>query len=107
MSSPISAYLRQNQTDAVARKAADQTKVEPGTGDAKSVDKTNAASKVSANLGDDVLQLSDVAQKAMDAPSFDRTRVDAIKQSIAENGYPVDPRRIAEQFVAIEKMIQD
>lgn len=104
MTSPISAFTRQNQVDAVARKTADETQ---SKGDSAAAENRSDVTAVNTNLQDDVLQLSDVALKAMEEPSFDRTRVDAIKQAIAENGYPIDPRRIAEQFVAIEKMIKE
>ena len=100
MTSPISAFSRQNQVDALARKTADETQDKAEQAAAQKSTGTPA-------LEDDMLQLSEAALKAMEEPAFDRTRVDAIKQSIADNGYPIDPRRIAEQFVAIEKMIKD
>ncbi|MGA0992004.1 MAG: flagellar biosynthesis anti-sigma factor FlgM [Burkholderiaceae bacterium] len=31
--------------------------------------------------------------------------MDAIKQALQDGSYPLDPRRIAESFVAIERMI--
>lgn len=55
----------------------------------------------------DVLSLSDVSQRVKDEPDFDRAKVDAIKQAIAQGQYPLNPRRIAESFVAIEQMIRD
>ena len=51
------------------------------------------------------MSLSNVAQKVMAQPDFDRSKVEAIKQAIQEGNYPVNPRRIAENFVALEKMI--
>jgi len=54
---------------------------------------------------DDELILSDASQRAMAAPEVDRAKVDAIKQALAEGRYPVDPKRIAENFVALERMI--
>ena len=41
----------------------------------------------------------------MQEPEFDRAKVEAIKTAIQEGKYPVDSRRIAENFVALEKMI--
>jgi negative regulator of flagellin synthesis FlgM len=49
--------------------------------------------------------MSNVAQKAMSEPDFDRAKVESIKQAIAEGNYPLDVKRIAESFVAIERMI--
>ena len=44
-------------------------------------------------------------QRAKDAPDFDRAKVEAIKTALREGSYPINPRRIAENFVALEKMI--
>ena len=54
----------------------------------------------------DELKLSDVAQRLMQEPEFDRAKVDAIKLAIQQGQYPLDSRRIAENFTAIEKMIK-
>ena len=40
-------------------------------------------------------------------PEFDRAKVDAIREAIHNGQYPLDPRRIAESFLAIEQMISD
>jgi len=53
----------------------------------------------------DSVQMSNVAQKAMSEPNFDRAKVESIKQAISEGNYPLDVKRIAESFVAIERMI--
>ncbi len=60
----------------------------------------------SAAPATDELQLSDIARKAMHEPEFDRAKVDAIRTAIQQGQYPLDSRRIAENFVAIEKMIK-
>ena len=104
MSDAISNYGRMTQSNAALRSAIDkldkksssavQTKEEP---------KQQALEKPSA--GADKVSLSNVAQKVMDQPDFDRAKVESIKKAIAEGNYPVNPRRIAENFVALEKMI--
>jgi negative regulator of flagellin synthesis FlgM len=53
----------------------------------------------------DTVNLSNVTQRAKDAPDFDRVKVEAIKTALREGSYPINPRRIAENFVALEKMI--
>ena len=53
----------------------------------------------------DTLQLSEVAKRAAAEPSFDREKVEAIKQALRDGNYPMNARRIAESFVAIEKLI--
>lgn len=53
----------------------------------------------------DTLELSEVAKRAAAEPSFDRDKVEAIKQALRDGNYPINARRIAESFVAIEKLI--
>jgi negative regulator of flagellin synthesis FlgM len=48
---------------------------------------------------------SDVAKQAMSSEPFDQAKVDAIKQAIQDGQYPLDNRRIAESFLAVERMI--
>ena len=43
----------------------------------------------------------------MAQPDFDRSKVEAIKQAIKDGNYPVNPRRIAENFVALERKISN
>lgn len=56
----------------------------------------------------DTLELSAAARTptAGEAP-FDRAKVDAIKQAIERGQYPLDPRRMAESFLAVEQMINE
>tara|TARA_S200000501_G_scaffold302104_1_gene289465 strand:+ start:47 stop:352 length:306 start_codon:yes stop_codon:yes gene_type:complete len=54
---------------------------------------------------DDQLILSEIAKKAISEPSFDRSKVEAIKNALKEGNYPMNARRIAESFAAIEKLI--
>ena len=54
---------------------------------------------------EDQVQLSDIAQKAMAEPAFDRSKVDAIKLALQQGNYPLNSRHIAESFVAMEKLI--
>jgi negative regulator of flagellin synthesis FlgM len=61
--------------------------------------------KAAKSAGKDEVVLSDIAKRAMAEPSFDRNKVDAIKQAIKDGNYPLNAKRIAESFVAIEKMI--
>lgn len=50
--------------------------------------------------------LSDVAKKALaQEPAFDREKIDAIRLAIQEGNYPLNTRRIAENFITMESMI--
>jgi negative regulator of flagellin synthesis FlgM len=53
----------------------------------------------------DTLALSNVNQRVNSQPEFDRSKVEAIKASLKNGSYPLNPRRIAESFVALEQMI--
>jgi negative regulator of flagellin synthesis FlgM len=110
MTDAISQYGRQAPLDSSTRAAIDSRVA----ADAKSPVDASVAKQAAAvadnkptvaKPGPDMLILSDVAKKAMAEPSFDRVKVDAIKQAIQNGQYPLDSRRIAESFMAIEKMI--
>jgi len=58
------------------------------------------------SAGSDEVILTHVTQKAMDAPSYDQAKVENIKKAIKDGQYPLDPRRIAESFNALEKLIR-
>jgi negative regulator of flagellin synthesis FlgM len=50
---------------------------------------------------------AEVQQRLKQEPDFDRAKVDAIKHAIQNGQYPLNPRRIAESFVALEQLISD
>jgi negative regulator of flagellin synthesis FlgM len=100
MTDPISSFRRVAQMDASSRQAA--AKVQERA--PETAPQTSANAQV---MRSDEVKLSEVAQKAMQEPEFDRAKVEAIKTAIQQGQYPMDSRRIAENFVAIEKMIKD
>lgn len=65
-----------------------------------------AADAARRSPGADEVVLTNVMQKAMDAPSYDQAKVENIKKAIKDGQYPLDPRRIAESFNALEKLIR-
>jgi len=99
MTSPISQFGRKAQIDTAPRTAA-------AKGELTSLASPGETSVKPSALQTDELKLSDVARQAMREPEFDRAKVDAIKMAIQQGQYPLDSRRIAENFVAIEKMIK-
>jgi negative regulator of flagellin synthesis FlgM len=109
MTDAISQYGRLGQLDSSVRSALDRQDKKVAT-EANSPNQValSAEKKPSvAKPGADMLILSDVAKKAMNEPSFDREKVESIKKAIQEGQYPLDSRRIAESFMAIERMIRD
>ena len=106
MNDAITNYGRMTQSNAAVRSSIDKVEKQgPSAAQAKeelapSLEKTTSA-------GADKVTLSNVAQQVKAQPDFDRSKVEAIKQAIKEGNYPVNPRRIAENFVALEKMISN
>ena len=99
MTDPISHFGRIAQMDSSIRKVAAKGE--------QSADKAKAADVAASAAGQsDELHLSEVARKATQEPQFDRAKVEAIKRAIQQGQYPLDVRRIAESFVAIENMIK-
>ena len=63
-------------------------------------------SKQVRDLEKDEVFLSDIAKKALETEtSFDAKKVEAIKQAIENGSYPLDSRKIAESFIAMESLI--
>ena len=107
MTDAISQYGRQAQSDPTVRNALEKLEKKSVATDSKAPAEQAQAPKAPVRPGPDTLSLSNVAQKAMNEPEFDRVKVDSIKKAIQEGQYPLDAKRIAESFVAIEKMIAD
>jgi len=107
MTDAIPQYGRQAQSDPTVRNALEKLEKKSASTDSKAAPEQAQAPKAPVRPGPDTLSLSNVAQKAMNEPEFDRVKVDSIKKAIQEGQYPLDAKRIAESFVAIEKMIDD
>jgi len=103
MSDAISNYGRMTQSNASVRSTIEKSdKKSSSTAQAQDV-----ASSKSANTGTDQVSLSNVAQKVMDQPGFDRSKVESIKQAIQSGNYPINPREIAESFVSFENLLSN
>ena len=108
MTDAISQYGRQNLSDNTVRSSADKVKKSSTSHSTSSTGSTGGSERSApASRGEDTVALSNISQKAMAEPDFDRAKVEAIKQAIAQGQYPLDSRRIAESFVAIERMIRE
>ena len=100
--------VRRPAPDNSARSNASKTKVSSGLLSSESATADAASASVKAKTGGpDQLHLSNVSQRVSDEPSFDSVKVASIKQAIQDGQYPLDPRRIAESFHAIEQMIRE
>lgn len=107
MSDAISNYGRMTQSNAALRSALDKVDKKTAAKSGAPADTAAPAQEAKAGNGADQVSLSNVAQKAMAQPDFDRAKVEAIKQAIKEGNYPINPRRIAESFVSLERLIDN
>jgi flagellar biosynthesis anti-sigma factor FlgM len=64
------------------------------------------APQVAAAAPGDTVELSESARLELAAEQFNRAKVEAIKQALQNGQYPLDSRRIAENFYAIESLIK-
>jgi len=106
MTDAISNYGQRAQSDASLRSALDKANRKNGS-QGSAPTETPAPSASPKGPGADELHLSNVASRAMAEPDFDRVKVESIKKAIQEGQYPLNPRRIAESFHAIEQMIRE
>ena len=106
MNDAITNYGRMTQSNAAVRSSIDKVEKQ-GPSAAQAKEELAPSLEKTASAGADKVTLSNVAQQVKAQPDFDRAKVEAIKQAIQEGNYPVNPRRIAENFVALEKMISN
>ena len=100
--------IRRPALDFSTRGAASKAKAPASLLSNESVPTDSVATAVKAKAsGGDQLHLSNVTKRVASEPSFDSAKVASIKQAIQDGQYPLDPRRIAESFHAIEQMIQE
>lgn len=99
MTNPVSSYNQVNRSDSPALQKG-------GKADRRDAPAVGSSQAVSNKPEVDEVALSDVALRAKDEAVFDRAKVDAIKQALKDGQYPLDSRRMAESFVAIERMIK-
>jgi negative regulator of flagellin synthesis FlgM len=107
MTDAISNYGQRDQSDATLRSALDKANRKSGAKDSTALDASAPALPSAKASGSDELHLSNVAARAMSEPDFDRAKVESIKQAIQDGQYPLNPRKIAESFHAIEQLIRE
>ncbi|MCR9278804.1 MAG: flagellar biosynthesis anti-sigma factor FlgM [Pseudomonadaceae bacterium] len=78
---------------------------EPGSESAKSSQPDSQASgtRVEVDLSGDASRLTRLEAEVRDLPEVDKSRVEAIRAQIAEGRYHVDPERLAEKFISLER----
>ena len=56
-------------------------------------------------MASDEVKLSDETVVELKRAGFDEDKVAQIKQALADGNYPIDPKRIAQGFTDIEKLL--
>ena len=112
MTDAISNYGRRAQTDGALRSALDKSGKKAEAPGALGVPVDVLSNAAAPTLSKEIhskqeLALNKAIQRAKDEPDFDRAKVESIKQAIQQGQYPLNPRRIAESFLAIEQLIRD
>ncbi len=59
------------------------------------------------SAGADTVSLSNVSLQIAQQSGFDQGKVSSIKQAIQNGDYAIDPRRIAQGFTSLEKLIKE
>ena len=92
MSEPVNSLIKTVQPDRPT-----------GPNPKKPADQTDKQVK---DIQKDEVFLSDLAKKTLETEnSFDAKKVEAIKQAIEDGNYPLNSRKIAESFIAMESLI--
>ncbi|MFZ2738497.1 MAG: flagellar biosynthesis anti-sigma factor FlgM [Burkholderiaceae bacterium] len=107
MTDAISNTSRLGQIDSPSRKLSEKGAKPDAVVSATGSESEIAARKADAAQDSASVGFLEVQQRLKQEPEFDRAKVDAIKQAIQNGQYPLNPRRIAESFVALEQLISD
>lgn len=105
MSEAINNQTRMSQSNASMRSALEKVDKKQGAQTQATPEEAAPVKAKASNI--DTLSLSNVAERVKEQPSFDRAKVESIKQVIQQGHYPLNPHRIAESFLAIEQLIRD
>jgi negative regulator of flagellin synthesis FlgM len=111
MTDPISNNSRPVASDASLRKTLEKAKgggfAGPVTPALPTESEIAATKSAAAERGAEVPGFKKITERLKKEPEFDRAKVDSIKQAIHHGHYPLNPRRIAESFVALENLISN
>ncbi|MFW2374727.1 MAG: flagellar biosynthesis anti-sigma factor FlgM [Gammaproteobacteria bacterium] len=104
MTSPINPINR-STTDALNSNGSTRARDKESTETSSSSPRPAAEDTVS--LSDQSLQVRDLQQQLESLPEVDAEKVEAIKQEIAKGNYPLDPERIAQNLIKLEKALNE
>lgn len=102
MTTPINPINR-STTDALNNNGSARTR--SNESEESSSSRPQPAAKDTVSLSDQSLQVRDLQQRLENLPEVDAEKVEAIKQEIARGNYPLDPERIAQNLISLEKAL--
>ena len=103
MTSPINNTINRPTADSVsssASKTREKSSAEPSTAPAPVTEDT-------VSLSAESLQAGELQQQLNSIPEVNAEKVEAIRQEIAKGNYPLDPERIAENLINLEKALTE
>ncbi|MDH5483896.1 MAG: flagellar biosynthesis anti-sigma factor FlgM [Gammaproteobacteria bacterium] len=100
--SPIN-NINRSTTDAMASNTSKTSSSNKTVSQAES----RPASGDTVSLSAEGLQIGELKQQLDALPDVDAEKVAAIKQEIARGNYPLDPERIAENLINLEKALTE
>ena len=65
----------------------------------------NVEADAASGAQGDQVELSESVERAIDDAKFDAAKVEALRLAIMEGNYPLDAKRIAENMLNLERMI--
>lgn len=104
MTSPINPINR-STTEALNNNSSSRARNKDASESTSSNSRPAAEDTVS--LSEQSLQVRDLQQQLENLPEVDAEKVEAIKQEIAKGNYPLDPERIAQNLIALEKALNE
>ncbi len=104
MTSPINNINRSATESLTGSSAKTRAKSSP---DDQASATTRAEPQDKVSLSEGTLQVRELQQQLESIPDVNAEKVAAIKQEIAKGNYPLDPERIAENLLNLEKALND
>ena len=102
MTSPINNINRSSTESVTTNSSKARAKEAP-----ESTPSTRPAAEDTVSLSEESVQVGELRQQLNDISEVDTDKVEAIKREIANGNYPVDPERIAENLLNLEKALSE
>jgi len=110
MTDAINPFSRQAPSNPAVRKLSEkaptpEASAAAGAAASQVDDASTAKPSASSAKSSDAGAFSAISVRLKQEPEFDRAKVDSIKKAIENGQYPLNSRRIAESFIALEQLI--